>query len=85
MVLTSAILWTAMFGVVFPTLGVNELPAQVINIIDQRRVFFFRDPQPAMLPIAKGRSMELVFDLRLVAQECGESPLIFSLQEESLI
>jgi 4-amino-4-deoxy-L-arabinose transferase-like glycosyltransferase len=83
MAITSAILWAAVFGVLFPSLGVNEVPAQVSNIVGERNVFFYRDPQPAMLPIGEGRSMELVFNLTGVAQHCGETPLVFSLREQS--
>jgi 4-amino-4-deoxy-L-arabinose transferase-like glycosyltransferase len=85
MAMSSAVLWTAVFGVVFPNLGANEMPAEVIDIVDERKVFFFREPQPAMLPITKGRSMELMFDLDGVAQHCREVPLIFSLREQSAI
>jgi hypothetical protein len=82
--MSSALLWTAVFGLIFPSLGVNEVPAEVFRIIDQRKIFLFREPQPAMLPIAKGRSMELVVELEGVAQQCGEMPLIFSLRAHSI-
>ena len=83
MAISSAILWTAVFGVLFPSLGVNDVPAEVLNIVGGRNVFFYRDPQPAMLPIIKGRSMDLVFNLTGVAQHCDETPLVFSLRYES--
>ena len=83
MAISSAVLWTAVFGVFFPRLGVNDVPAEVLNIVGGRNVFFYRDPQPAMLPIIKGRSMDLVFNLTRVAQHCDETPLVFSLREES--
>jgi hypothetical protein len=63
MAISSAILWTAVFGVLFPSLGVNDVPAEVLNIASDRNIFFYRDPQPAMLPIIKGRSMQVVFNL----------------------
>ena len=84
MALSSAVLWAALFGLIFPTLGVNELPGEIFKIIDQRTVFFFREPQPAMLAIASGRSMELVDDLGIVAERCGEAPLIFGLRDRSV-
>jgi hypothetical protein len=84
MAISSAILWAALVGLLFPGLGVNEVPAEVFNIIDERKVFLFREPQPAMLPIAKGRSMELVMELGEIARQCGEAPLIFSLGEQSI-
>jgi hypothetical protein len=84
MAVSSAILWAALVGLLFPSLGVNEVPAEVFRIIDQRKIFLFREPQPAMLPIAKGRSMELVVELEGVAQQCGETPLIFSLRAHSI-
>ena len=83
MAISSAILWAAVFGVFFPSLGVNDVPAQVLNNVGERNVFFYRDPQPAMLPIIKGRSMDLVFNLTGVAQHCDETPLVFSLREQS--
>ena len=84
MAISSAILWAALIGLAFPSLGVNEVPAEVFNIIDKRKVFFFREPQPAMLPMAKGRSLELVMELGGIAQQCGEAPLIFSLRDQSI-
>ena len=83
MAISSALLWTAVFGVFFPSLGVNDVPAGVLNIVGERNVFFYRDPQPAMLPIIKGRSMDLVFNLTGVAQHCDEKPLVFSVREQS--
>jgi hypothetical protein len=82
MAISSAILWTALFGVVFPSLGVNEVPAEVFNIVGKRKVLFFQEPQPAMLPIIKGRSMEVVLELGGVVPQCGEAPLIFSRGEQ---
>jgi hypothetical protein len=83
MAICSAILWVAVFGVFFPSLAVNEVPADILKIVGERNVFFFRDPQPAMLPILKKRSMEVVFNLTGVAQQCDQTPLVFSLREQS--
>jgi hypothetical protein len=68
---------------VFPSLGVNELPAEVLNIVGERKVFFSEIRRQPMLPIIKRRSMELVFNLTEVAQHCDETPLVFSMREQS--
>jgi 4-amino-4-deoxy-L-arabinose transferase-like glycosyltransferase len=78
---SSALLWCALVGFVFPTLGVNALPPSVINQIQGRMVFLFKDPQPAMLPITAERSADYVTELSKPVRHCTERPLVFSLEQ----
>jgi hypothetical protein len=77
----SALLWGVLVGFVFPTLGVNEIPPAVIDQVHGRRVFLFKDPQPAMLPIAAGYSGAYVSELSKPVQYCTERPFVFSLEQ----
>ena len=77
----SALLWCVLVGFVFPTLGVNEIPPAVIDQVHGRRVFLFKDPQPAMLPIAAGYSGAYVSELSKAVQYCTERPFVFSLEQ----
>jgi 4-amino-4-deoxy-L-arabinose transferase-like glycosyltransferase len=78
----SALLWCALVGFVFPTLGVNAMPAAVIDKVHGRMVFLFKDPQPAMLPIVAGESADYVAELSKPVSYCIERPLIFSLERD---
>jgi hypothetical protein len=77
----SALLWCALVGFVFPTFGVNGIPAAVIDQAEGRKVFLFKDPQPAILPIAAGHSADYVLELSGLVRHCQEKPLVFTLDE----
>ena len=77
----SALLWCALVGFVFPTLGVNAMPPALLDKIQGRIVFLFKDPQPAMLPIIAGESLEYVSELSKPVSYCSERPLVFSLEQ----
>ena len=51
-----AVFWIALLAGVFPALGVNALPAAVLELGRQQAVAMFDGPQPAMLPVLTGRA-----------------------------
>lgn len=51
-----AILWLSLLAGVFPRLGINAVPADVVALGQQTPVALFNGPQPAMLPILSGRA-----------------------------
>ena len=51
-----AVFWTALLWGVFPAIGVNAVPAAVIEIGKAQSVAMFDGPQPAMLPILSGQA-----------------------------
>ncbi len=79
----SALLWCAVIGFVFPTLGVNAMPPVLVDKIQGRMVFLFKDPQPAMLPMIAGESLEYVSELSKLVSYCSERPLVFSLEQHT--
>jgi hypothetical protein len=79
MVITAALLWMLFFGYLYPSLGVNAIPAHVIEYARQREPIMFGNPQPAMLPIVLTKSIKRPKpmqreDLQMTA---GREPLIF--------
>lgn len=46
----------SVFWGAFPALGVNAVPAAVVELGKEREVAFYRGPQPAMLPILSARA-----------------------------
>jgi predicted Zn-dependent protease len=57
------------------------MPPALIDKVQGRMVFLFKDPQPAMLPIIAGESLEYVSELSKPVSYCSERPLVFSLQQ----
>jgi 4-amino-4-deoxy-L-arabinose transferase-like glycosyltransferase len=76
----SALLWCALIGFAFPTLGVNAMPPALLDKIQGRMVFLFKDPQPAMLPMIAGESLDYVAELSKAVSYCSDRPLVFSLE-----
>ncbi len=77
----SALLWCVLVGFVFPILGVNAMPAAVIEKVQGRMVFLFKDPQPALLPMIVGENAHYVTELSRPVSYCTERPLVFSLEQ----
>lgn len=50
------IFWIALLWGVFPALGVNAVPAQVVELGKSRSIAMFDGPQPAMLPILSAQT-----------------------------
>ena len=48
--------WMALLWGVFPALGINAVPATVVELGRQQAVAMFDGPQPAMLPILSGQA-----------------------------
>ena len=57
LIVSAAILWCAGWGLAFPTLGVNAIPAEVIAVAQNRDITLFAGPQPALLPILMKRPL----------------------------
>ena len=55
--------WTALLALLFPALGINALPAEVVALGRQQPVVFFEGPQPAMLAILSGQPHRQYRDL----------------------
>ncbi|QDX80152.1 hypothetical protein B9N43_02085 [Denitratisoma sp. DHT3] len=57
LILGAVLLWAVGWGLAFPRLGVNAVPAAVVDLARERPVILFAGPQPAMLPILTGRAL----------------------------
>lgn len=51
LILSAALLWTVAWGLAFPRLGVNAVPAEALALAADKPVILFAGPQPALLPI----------------------------------
>jgi len=69
MILAAALLWPVFWGIGFPALGVNAVPAALIDLARSRDVYLYDGPQPALLPILTRRTLRHVhkIDGRLAA------------------
>lgn len=56
-VLSAALLWTVAWGLAFPHLGVNAVPAAALALTKDKPVVLFAGPQPALLPILLQRPL----------------------------
>lgn len=65
-----AIFSLALLAGVFPAIGVNAVPAAVVELGRQRPIVFFHGPQPALLPILSGKPH------RLKALTAADVPLL---------
>ena len=54
---SAAGLWAIGWGVAFPSLGVNAIPAELTALTHDRAVILFAGPQPALLPILEQRPL----------------------------
>lgn len=50
------LLWIALMSGIFPAIGVNAVPSDVVELGRQKPVAMFDGPQPAMLPILSGQT-----------------------------
>jgi len=60
MILAAAALWPVFWGFAFPALGVNAVPAALVELASQRTVYLYEGPQPALLPILARRTLRHV-------------------------
>lgn len=56
----AVLLWACLLGLVYPRLGINEIPPRLLELTRQQPVVFFHGPQPGLLPAVLGRSLRLV-------------------------
>ncbi len=63
LITSAALLWSVVWGIGFPQLGVNSIPATAIELVKNRQVLMFEGPQPALLPILTKRTMRHVQSL----------------------
>lgn len=67
------IYWTTLLALLFPALGINALPAEVVALGRQQAVVFFEGPQPAMLAILSGQPHRQYRDLAAHAAELAQA------------
>ncbi|MFZ2268493.1 MAG: phospholipid carrier-dependent glycosyltransferase [Azonexus sp.] len=60
MILAAALLWPVFWGSAFPALGVNAVPATLVELTRERNVYLYEGPQPALLPILAQRTLRHV-------------------------
>lgn len=85
MALSATFLWMTVVGFLYPTLGVNAIPAQIVKEVEGRPIILYGDQQPALLPITMGRSLRVTPVLRRTdfSNESGRPPLIFAKEEDA--
>jgi len=83
MVLVAAVLWATILGYVYPTYGVNAVPKEIIDLLRDKPVVLYGDPQPALLPVILGRGLWRTRDLGNVPETYGPAcnPLFVTLAE----
>lgn len=57
MALSAAILWSCIIGLAYPHLGINQIPADLIDLVRNHEIVLYDGPQPALLPAVLGRSL----------------------------
>lgn len=81
MIASAALLWSIGWGLAFPALGVNAVPAQAVELARGRPVTLFMGPQPALLPALSGRALHQTS--RLAAADVKPGTLI-AVRDEDL-
>ncbi|RLJ65280.1 ArnT family glycosyltransferase [Sulfurisoma sediminicola] len=81
LIISAALLWSVGWGLAFPALGVNAVPAQVIELSRGRPVTLFMGPQPALLPALSGRALHQAS--RLTANDVAPGTLIAVRDEDT--
>jgi 4-amino-4-deoxy-L-arabinose transferase-like glycosyltransferase len=81
LIISAALLWSIGWGLAFPALGVNAVPAQVLELARGRAVTLFMGPQPALLPALSGRAQHQTS--RLTAADVAPGTLI-AVRDEDL-
>ncbi len=56
MAVSALVFWEVVLSVIFPAIGVNAVPKEVVDFARQNEVAFFSGPQPAMLSILSGKA-----------------------------
>lgn len=84
MALSAALLWSATLGLVYPKLGINQIPAHIVERTREERAVFYHGPQPGLLPAVLGRSLRLVDERWRLPDGLGESctPFLLFAEEE---
>jgi len=62
MALTALLLWSCSVGLVYPRLGINQVPSHIVERVGERPAVFYHGPQPGLLPALLGRSLHQVND-----------------------
>jgi 4-amino-4-deoxy-L-arabinose transferase-like glycosyltransferase len=57
MAASSALLWAVVMGLVYPRLGLNAIPPQIVQMTRNSPVVMYDGPQPALLPAVLGRML----------------------------
>ena len=78
MALSAALLWTGLLGLLYPRLGVNAIPDEVLALVGDKPVIYFNGPQPAMLSAATARAYLRTKTLTAQQLAISQPPLIFT-------
>lgn len=57
MAASSALLWAVVMGLIYPRLGLNAIPPQIVQLARDKPVVMYDGPQPALLPAVLGRML----------------------------
>ncbi len=57
MTLSAALCWVYLLGMVYPRLGINQIPEPILQQATERKVALYQGPQPAMLPAVLNRGL----------------------------
>lgn len=84
MALSAALLWTCTIGLAYPRLGINQIPKELINQVQNQEIVFFNGPQPGLLPALLGRSLVHVDEKWHLPQRLRQSCAEFWLLSEEV-
>lgn len=85
MAAAAMVLWIAVIGLLYPTLGINAIPARIVKHVEGKPVVLYGDQQPAFLPISIGRSLTVtpVLSRSDLPTETGQPLLIFAMEQDA--
>lgn len=82
LIASAALLWAVGWGLAFPRLGVNAIPATVVDLARQRPVVLFAGPQPALLPILSGQALRQTSQLNELSEDQRRPGTLITLRAE---
>ncbi|HQR03266.1 MAG: glycosyltransferase family 39 protein [Proteobacteria bacterium] len=81
---SAAVLWAAGWGVAFPALGVNRIPATLLTRTHDHAVILFDGPQPALLPMLMQRPLRQTSRLDSLPPGERQPGTLISVRKEDL-
>ena len=84
MAMSALLVWSCTLGLAYPRLGINQVPAHIVERVGQQPAIFYHGPQPGLLPAVLGRSLHHVNDEWRLPQGLRGSctPFLIFVQEE---